>query len=54
VKRDGPSALATRAVKGRGIRLVLGTWDAYATTLDATHLLNQRGTPYKCFAVVSG
>ena len=34
--------------------LVLVTWDAYATTLDATHLLTQHGATYKGFAVVSG
>src|SRR5215468_9931168 len=38
LKRDGPGALATRAVKGgKGMSLVLATLDAYATpTIDAT------------------
>jgi hypothetical protein len=45
LKRDGPSAFATRAVKGRGVRwyLLLGT--PTQQPFDATHLLIQRTNP---------
>jgi hypothetical protein len=50
LKRDGPGAFATRAVKGGISSLVLGTWDAYATTLRRHSLTHPTHKPYRCFA----
>jgi hypothetical protein len=54
MKCDGPGARATRAVKGREVF----RWYSLLRTptqqpFDATHLLTQRGKPYKGFTVVS-
>jgi hypothetical protein len=50
LKRDGPSAFATRAVRGGHCRWYLLLETPTQQPFDATHLLNQRGAPYRCFA----